>query len=360
VKTYLTAGLILVALLLPGLVGAEATKTCAACGKAITTDQWISADGKYYHTNHFVCAICKQPIGTHKYYRQDNSVYDSTCYVNNVLPKCAYCGKPVGSEWTEFEGKQYHRECYRDHVALRCSLCGEVIEGKYLVDQWGNAYHESHRNEPRCIYCGRLLAPATNGGETYSDGRTICGLCSKDAVKSDVEARKIMNEVRKMLAEDGIIIDRDDLPLKLVDAGRLARTMGQARSNFEYDGCTYFEKQTMLYGLFSNRKFDIYILYGLPRTKYYAAVAHELMHVWLGLNAPMHQNQAMVEGSCNYAASLALTRLGTDESGRLLGNMIQSRDPEYGEGYRQVIAQVKSRGLDGWLEYLKDNTAPPW
>lgn len=350
----------LLALFLPGSAFSDNQERCAGCGKAITEGSWIEAGGKYYHSNHFVCSICRQPIGTGKFQIEDGRLYDSTCYVNEVLPRCGYCGQPVGFEWVTFEGKPYHRNCFEEHVALKCSLCGEIIEGPYIQDQWGNSYHEAHRDEPRCLYCGRLLTAATDGGEIYSDGRTVCGLCLVDAVKSDTEAKQIMNNVKGTLADAGITIDRKELPLKLVDRERLADIIGGQRDKFQLEGCTYFEKRSVLYGLVSRQKFNIYILYGLPRVKYIAAIAHELMHVWLGLNAPLEQNQAMVEGSCNYAASLVLKQLGTDEGNRLLQTMLESQDRDYGEGYRQVMSQVDKRGLDGWLDYLKDHSAPPW
>jgi hypothetical protein len=40
--------------------------------------------------------------------------------------------------------------------------------------------------------------------------------------------------------------------------------------------------------------------------------------------------------------------------------MMSSTDPDYGEGFRQVKAQVELLTLPGWLDYLKKNENPPW
>lgn len=333
---------------------------CAACGKPISEGEWVRVDGRHFHSSCFTCAACGKPIGAAAFYSHEGTYYDSACYVNRILPKCAYCGEPVGASWVTYEGKPYHRECYENHVALRCTMCGEIIEGPYLMDIWGNAYHERHKNEPRCFSCGRLISPASNGGETYADGRTICGLCNQDVIRQPKPANEIMRQVRTQLASLGIEIDRDQLPLHLVGRDRLIQVAIEPRPDLVMEGYTYFEKESWLMGLFTQRKFDIYILYGLPRLEYTAVITHELMHVWLGLNAPMYQDNAMVEGTCNYASYLILNQIDTEDARRRIAEMTGSTDAVYGEGFRKVSAQIERIGLAAWLEYLSDNTNPPW
>jgi DNA-directed RNA polymerase subunit N (RpoN/RPB10) len=341
-------------------LAADQPHRCAACGKPITEGEWVRVDSKYYHPNHFTCAACGQPIGAGHFYAHEGTYYDSACYVERVLPKCAYCGEPVGSAWVTYGGKPYHRECYENHIALRCSMCGEIIEGPYLTDIWGNSYHERHKNEPRCFSCGRLISPASNGGETYADGRTICGLCRTDVIKKPNDAKEIMRQVQATLATLGIEIDRDNLPLHLVGRDRLAEVSLEPRGDLVLEAYTYFEKESWLLGLVTERKFNIYVLYGLPRMEYTAVIAHELMHVWLGLKAPMYQDNAMVEGTCNYASYLVLKQIGSDDANRRIEEMTNSPDAIYGEGFRKVTAEVNRTGLSAWLDYLNDNTKPPW
>lgn len=355
----LLLGLLILSAVVP-LFATDTPHRCTTCGKSITEGEWVKVDGKFYHSAHFTCTACGRPIGAAAFYAHEGNYYDSACYVNRVLPKCTYCGEPVGASWVTYEGQPYHRECYENHVALHCSMCGEIIEGHYLTDIWGNAYHERHKNEPRCFSCGRLISPASNGGETYADGRTICGLCNRDVIRQPKPANEIMRQVQAQLASLGIEIDRDKLPLHLVGRDRLSEVAIEPRGDLMLEAYTYFEKESWLMGLVTQRKFDIYVLYGLPRLEYTAVIAHELMHVWLGLNAPMYQDHAMVEGTCNYASYLVLMQLGTEDAGRRIAEMTASQDAIYGEGFRKVTAQVNRIGLPGWLEYLSDNTQPPW
>lgn len=339
---------------------AERQKICASCQRPITGGQYVEAEGRFWHPEHFVCAYCGRPLGTAHYYTANGLRYDSACYADEISARCAYCGKPVGNNWVTYDGRDYHQECYENAVALRCSFCGEIIDGNYLRDQWGNAYHEYHRSEPRCQYCGRLFTEATNGGEKFSDGRSECGLCLETAIRTKPEAEVILREVKAALAGTGITIDEDDLPVKLVGEGDLRGIHGQEKGDLELEGVTQWEKRSWLFGMVNRYDFDIYILHSLPRMHYYATVAHELMHVWLTLNAPINQNSAMVEGTCNYASYLVLKQMGGSDAERIIDRMLSSSDPDYGEGFRQVTAQVELLSLPGWLEYLRKNENPPW
>jgi len=168
-------------------VGSDSMR-CAGCGKEITEGKWIEAEGLFFHSNHFLCDNCKKPLKTLHYFTNNGLRYDSACYFATIAKRCAYCNEPIASEYIIQDGKNYHKRCYDEHIALHCSVCGEVIEGPFLYDQWGNSYHQSHEHEPRCRYCGRLVTASSEGGETYGDGRTVCGLCLKTAVKTPDEA----------------------------------------------------------------------------------------------------------------------------------------------------------------------------
>ena len=351
---------LLIVAVLASTVSAEQQRICGSCKRPITSGHYVEAEGRFWHAEHFVCAYCGKPLGTAHYFTSNGLRYDSTCYVNEISARCAYCGEPVGNKWVTFEGRDYHQECYDNAVALRCSFCGEIIHGNYLRDQWGNSYHDYHKSEPRCQYCGRLFTESTNGGERFTDGRSECGLCLETAVKEKSEAETILQEVKATLASVGIEVDKDELPVKLVDAGELAGRHGSGRNDLELEGITEWEKRSWLFGMVDRYDFDIYILHSLPRMHYYATIAHELMHVWLTLNAPLNQNSAMVEGTCNYASFVVLKQLGGSESKRIIDQMLASTDPDYGEGFRKVKVQVELMTLPGWLEYLKTNVHASW
>ncbi len=351
--------LLALAFLLPTLTMSEQLPRCAACGKLITGG-YRTVGNLCFHPNHFKCALCGQPIKGTLYFEDSGKYYDSTCFMNSVAPRCGVCGLPILGSYVVYDGKNYHESCYATHIVPRCSLCGDTIMGKYLVDFWGDKYHQRHEGvDPRCAYCNRFISQElTHGGTKYPDGRTICSLCLVTAVTDDDTARQILGEVQDSLAKLGIIVKRKKIPLNLVDSKEMARHSGEVR--LDAAGFTEFEKTKYVYGLITDRKFQVYALWGVPRHHLEAILAHELMHVWLGLNAPMYQNQFMVEGSCNYAEFLYLGADTCAADRFLRQNMLEDTDPVYGEGFRKIKAFVEANGEPSWLEYVKKNESPPW
>lgn len=104
----------------------------------------------------------------------------------------------------------------------------------------------------------------------------------------------------------------------------------------------------------------MYILDGMPRVVFMRVAAHELMHVWLFEHASLQMDHMLVEGSCEYAAYLALSEM-TDPLARFdLDNQKENKDLAYGAGFRSVSGYVTRVGLDNWLGYLRTNEEPPW
>ncbi len=334
--------------------------TCAYCKKIIDSGEYIKVDGKYYHKNHFLCAYCGRPISDQRYFAAGGQYYDSSCYVNAVLPKCAYCNQPIDGQYIESDGRIYHKECYDGHIALRCSLCGGVINGKYVMDDWGNKYHQEHEdNEPQCRYCGRFISESiSEGGKTYPDGRAICGICLKTAVNDDDRAEEVVSEMAAKLAAFGIKVDVNKIKLKLVDR----RQMGKINSELgdQAQGTTRFEQDSYYFGLFKQRRLMIYILNGIPLKEFMVTAAHELMHAWLYQNAALDMDPLLTEGSCNYAAWLAMEDDLSPEAEHLRKKLYNETMPVYGEGFRRVKAWVERNDTGTWLQYLRENKRPPW
>ena len=310
--------------MLAALATAE-TLRCAYCGRTIDGGRYVQADGHSYHTD---------------------------CYEKHVVPRCAFCNKPIEGRYVFYGGKNYHIDCYEKHIALRCDLCGAVIEGNHLTDFWGNHYCESHRGVvPECDYCGRFLGDRHNrGGITYSDGRHICNLCQKSAVGELSEAKAILEEVRRRLGQLGIVVEHKAISLRLTDKRAISRFFsGEMASH-----CGFVKHEYVRIGnLVTDQSFQIHILDGMPRMHYIATAAHELMHVWQYLNGPLGNDPALCEGSCNYASLMVLKQIGGAEADYLIESLRKNSDPVYGEGFRRVERLVRARGADGWLEHLR-------
>lgn len=67
---------------------------CSACDKPIV-GQVITALGKTWHPEHFVCAHCNQELGTRNFFERDGKPYCEPDYHNLFSPRCAYCNGPI-------------------------------------------------------------------------------------------------------------------------------------------------------------------------------------------------------------------------------------------------------------------------
>ena len=341
-------GIILTAIIIPTLNGADLI--CEYCKRPIT-GQCIQVDGKYYHPEHFLCEKCRKPIGTGQYYKDNGKYYCLECYQAFFTPRCAYCNRPIDGEYIQHDGKAYHKDCYNRHVALRCALCGEIIQGKYIEDFWGNVYCAKHEGEmPQCESCGRFISKQlTNGGFELADGRHVCGICLRTAVVDFDEASHLLNVVRGHLERAGIVIRQELITFHLVDQKELRR-VSPSHWPDQLGMAVIEETETNTY---KSRTFDVYVLSGLPRIKFIAVAAHELMHVWQYLEAPRGNDAALCEGSCQYAASLVLQNYAGKEVEYNLTAIANDRSEMYGEGFRRVRRMVEKKGMSGWLDVLR-------
>ena len=238
-----------------------------------------------------------------------------------------------------------------------CALCGYQIEGRYLQDYWGNAYHEGHlRTNPACEYCGRLISPrSTGGGSTYEDGRVICTLCRKRAVDSRRRALEVLYEARDRLEKYGIVIRPFDPAFKMLRRDTLKRHS----SGGDEQGLTHVRKRTAADGTILELSISVFVLSGLPYEDFLAASAHELMHVWLRLNGRDDARRWFVEGNCNLAAYLALREERTREAEYRIRQLKEDRNRVYGRGFRKVLRYYSRRGKKAWLQAARTRTSLP-
>ena len=304
-------------------------KICHTCNKEITKAS-LTAEGKYFHPTHFICANCKKPIDENVYYYENGKFYDKKCYEKiNYLP-CAFCGEKITNRYIEYNGKKYHRQCYDNNFAIKCDLCGEILEGHYKVDIWGNKYCQSHlQNHPQCDFCRAFFgAPTNNGGYLYKDGRKICTLCKETAVDSKAKLFELADEVNAHLKMYNLDIPLDRIKLYMVDRTRLSQISPDYSDNLF--GVTLYKEKSSFFGLVQDKCYNIYILDGMPEMRVVEALAHEFNHVWQILRSGKSKNGAFCEGSCNYAAYLVLSQYEGIIPDMLIENLFEEDDKNYG------------------------------
>ncbi|XP_034035697.1 leupaxin isoform X1 [Thalassophryne amazonica] len=168
---------------------------CASCNKCIV-GKMITALGEVWHSEHFVCAVCKTELATARFFEREGQPYCDKDYHQLFSPRCAYCKGPIlqniltaldqnwhpehffcaccgclfGPEgFHEKDGKPYCRKDFYHLFAPKCSGCGESVMEKYLTAANGT-WH------PECFVCADCLKPFTDGCFMELDGRPLCSL----------------------------------------------------------------------------------------------------------------------------------------------------------------------------------------
>ncbi|XKL60243.1 hypothetical protein PGB90_001259 [Kerria lacca] len=166
---------------------------CSACEKPIV-GQVITALGKTWHPEHFVCTHCNQELGTRNFFERDGHPYCEPDYHNLFSPRCAYCngpildkcvtalektwhtehffcaqcGKQFGEEgFHERDGKPYCRDDYFNMFAPKCGACLRPIMENY-VSALSSQWHSS------CFVCRDCRQPFHSGSFFDHEGQPYC------------------------------------------------------------------------------------------------------------------------------------------------------------------------------------------
>ncbi|HEX2961045.1 MAG TPA: protein DA1 [Ignavibacteriales bacterium] len=328
---------------------------CNYCGKKIT-GRYIEAGGEYFHPRHFLCARCGKVI-TDSFAEKDGKFFHPDCYAVKEGLVCDYCSKIIRGEYVTSEGKKYHPSCYENYVLPKCSVCGKPLDGEYTIDPYGNKYHSYHSHElSRCDNCSRIISnKTTGGGREYSDGRTICNLCYKEAVFDNSRINALMGKVMQRLKSLGLSFNERTISIRGVDRRELKKAAGS-----RYDGnmkgiCNTSSRTEYINqrASKSTKRHEIFVLNGVPALNIESVIAHELMHVWLNDNTKDDHPDFLREGSCNYISYLYLRSVSGSKARELMKQLEDDDDDTYGKGFLKVKSEFGDRSLNQLLSYLK-------
>jgi len=82
---------------------------CATCKGAILGEM-MQALGRCYHPEHFACGNCQQPLGTRNFFEQNGLPHCADCYQTMYCPKCAHCNAAILDRCITALGKKWHPE----------------------------------------------------------------------------------------------------------------------------------------------------------------------------------------------------------------------------------------------------------
>jgi hypothetical protein len=98
--------------------------------------QYISALGKSWHPEHFVCTTCKAPFEGSQFRKHDDRPYCEEHFSQLFATPCAKCGLNISGQVFQAMDKKYHLDCF---------VCAV---GDHKIGESGN-FH-MHENK---IYC---------------------------------------------------------------------------------------------------------------------------------------------------------------------------------------------------------------
>ena len=248
------------------------------------------------------------------------------------------------------DGKNYHPACHRAQ-ALRCVVCGLPLEGSYLEDGWGNAFHSRHGREVLCPFCGRVMSGATSGGSYIStaNGMRICAFCVRRAVSHREEVGEILERARRRLGEifpvpagsfEFDLLDREELMRQLPPGRAFGNELGVTRGDLTRSGRSV------------TRRIRVLLLSGIPDWLLAGVAAHEIAHVWQQLRGLDRLPLDQAEGTAEYASYLLLKEDGTQEGRVKIEAMERSRDPAYGAGFRRALQAAGPAAPPGRLREI--------
>ncbi|KAM8865177.1 paxillin-like isoform 2-T2 [Synchiropus picturatus] len=166
---------------------------CGACCKPIV-GQVVTAMGRTWHPEHFVCTHCQEEIGSRNFFEREGQPYCEKDYHNLFSPRCYYCNGPIldkvvtaldrtwhpehffcaqcgsffGPEgFHEKDGKAYCRKDYFDMFAPKCGGCAKAILENY-ISALNSLWH------PQCFVCRECFTPFVNGSFFEHDGQPYC------------------------------------------------------------------------------------------------------------------------------------------------------------------------------------------
>ncbi|XP_032778758.2 paxillin isoform X6 [Daphnia magna] len=174
-------------------ISATTKGCCTACEKPIV-GQVVTALGRTWHPEHFVCSHCRQELGTQNFFERDGQPYCEPDYHHLFSPRCAYCNGPIldkcvtalDQTWhpdhffctqcgcqfgedgfQEKDGKPYCKEDYLSMFALKCKGCNSAITEGYisaLNGQW----------HPNCFVCRDCNMLFQGGSFFVHEGMPYC------------------------------------------------------------------------------------------------------------------------------------------------------------------------------------------
>lgn len=85
----------------------------------VSPHQVVTAMGRTWHPEHFVCTHCQDEIGSRNFFERDGHPYCEKDYHNLFSPRCHYCNGPILDVSNANFNRNTHTHVYAYMVVYR-------------------------------------------------------------------------------------------------------------------------------------------------------------------------------------------------------------------------------------------------
>ncbi|CAG9824975.1 unnamed protein product [Phaedon cochleariae] len=156
---------------------------CCKCDSEIPRGPFITALGKIWCPNHFICATpsCKRPLQDMGFVEERGQLYCEYCFEQYLAPPCSKCNGKIKGDCLKAIGKNFHPECFN------CTYCGKLFGNSPFFLEDGMPYCENDWNElftTKCFACGFPVEAGDRWVEAlnnnYHSQCFNCTMCKKN------------------------------------------------------------------------------------------------------------------------------------------------------------------------------------
>eukprot|EP00095_Tigriopus_kingsejongensis_P010578 maker-scaffold1298_size49789-snap-gene-0.9 protein:Tk10578 transcript:maker-scaffold1298_size49789-snap-gene-0.9-mRNA-1 annotation:"PREDICTED: leupaxin-like" len=150
---------------------------CGKCSEPIQ-DRCVTAVDKTWHPDCFACVECHKAFNEDCYLEKDGEPYCQNCFQDKYYPKCGACGLAISNNYVSHHDTPWHMKC------LVCSKCGTYLENMQIFEDNGDLFCETHYHAVRgslCANCQKVISGKciTALSKKYHPEHFVCSFCLK-------------------------------------------------------------------------------------------------------------------------------------------------------------------------------------
>lgn len=193
----------------------------------------------------------------------------------------------------------------------------------------------------QCSYCHRALFNVEyteikdNAGK---HNRKLCSKCAKLIVSDENELKKLYKKVRKYLCGTFAIELPDDITVRFATAEKIRKRLKTG-------------DQRVVVGFADTKTRELWVEADAPAPNVQDVLAHELTHMWQFDHIKMPDLE-YVEGHASYVEVQYMRRENRKAFAEWQEESLNSRDDEYGQGFRRLKAELEARGDYNSFSYM--------